>query len=35
MRLSIRRVLAAAVLAVDVLVVFTSVIFRYFLRDPL
>ena len=27
--------LAAAVLAVDVLVVFTSVIFRYFLHDPL
>ena len=26
---------AAAVLAVDVLVVFTSVIFRYFLHDPL
>jgi tripartite ATP-independent transporter DctM subunit len=27
--------LAAAVLAIDVLVVFTSVIFRYFLHDPL
>ena len=26
---------AAAVLAIDVLVVFTSVIFRYFLHDPL